>query len=58
MEEEIGVTGKLIKVNKSKGFYLEHLYYGFLKTIKAKQQKKEMGISSHIGIAWKLGFFT
>ena len=39
MEEEIGVTGKLIKVNKSKGFYLEHLYYGFLKTIKAKRQK-------------------
>ena len=39
MEEEIGVTGKLIKVNKSKGFYLEHLYYGFLKNNKSKKTK-------------------
>ena len=35
----MGVTGKLIKVNKSKGYYLEHLYYGFLKTTEAKRQK-------------------
>lgn len=35
----MGVTGELIKVNKSKGYHLEHLCYGFLKTTEAKRQK-------------------
>ena len=29
-----------------------------LKAEMNKQEKKEMGVSCHIGIVWKLGFFT